>query len=41
VCYAYGNGLYDDVPMNLEIKRLKEEIMVAIPKKFTHFMYIH
>lgn len=24
MCYAYGNGLYDDVPMNLEIKRLKE-----------------
>jgi hypothetical protein len=41
VCYAYDNGLYDDVPMNLEIKRLKEEIMVAIPKKFTHSMNIH
>jgi len=26
--------------MNLEIKRLKEEIMVAIPKKFTHSMNI-
>jgi hypothetical protein len=40
VCYAYYNGLYDDVPMNLEIKRLKEKIMVAIPKKFTHSMNI-
>jgi len=26
--------------MNLETKRLKEEIMMAIPKKFTHSMNI-
>jgi hypothetical protein len=31
---------YGDVPMNLETKRLKQEIMMAIPKKFTYSMNI-
>jgi hypothetical protein len=35
---VYYNELYDDVPMNLETKRLKEKITMAIPKKFTHSM---
>lgn len=38
LCCVYYSDLYDDVPMNLEIKRFKEKIMTAIPKKFTHSM---